>query len=183
MAALKRLVERGETGGKSVLDLVRVAPGHETAFGAAFGDDLRAGVVRDGSGWHELPAYDAHPMPVPVLAAQVTAPQALARRLSQVGIVTDAATGAALQPDLQPGQRLVTLAGDLFRWDGLRVMAGCMIESSLLITAAAQLAPLIDYADLDGHLLIARDPFLGVRLDPRARLVLPRAAGLGVRER
>ncbi|MBA2479204.1 MAG: dipeptide epimerase [Planctomycetes bacterium] len=66
---------------------------------------------------------------------------------------------------------------------GFKIMVGCMIESSVLITAAAQLAPLIDYADLDGNLLIARDPFVGVRVDADARLLLPKGPGLGVRER
>jgi L-alanine-DL-glutamate epimerase-like enolase superfamily enzyme len=69
------------------------------------------------------------------------------------------------------------------RASGFTVMIGCMIESSLLITAAAQLSPLADYADLDGHVLIAHDPFRGVRLDRGARLVLPRSPGLGVRSR
>jgi L-alanine-DL-glutamate epimerase-like enolase superfamily enzyme len=45
---------------------------------------------------------------------------------------------------------------------GLKTMLGCMIESSLLITAAAHLADLTDYLDLDGHLLIRNDPFQGV---------------------
>ena len=127
MAALKRLVERGDTGGKSILDLVRVARGYETAFGAALGDDLSAGLAGDGSGWHALPAYGAAqalPAGVEPLAPHVDGPKALARRLSQVGLVADAQTGAALQAGLAPGQRLVTQGGDLFRWDGMRVMAG-----------------------------------------------------------
>jgi L-alanine-DL-glutamate epimerase-like enolase superfamily enzyme len=61
----------------------------------------------------------------------------------------------------------------------LRVMIGCMIESSLAITAAAHLTPLVDYADLDGPLLIADDPFQGVRYD-HGKLVLPDRPGLGV---
>ena len=45
----------------------------------------------------------------------------------------------------------------------LKIMMGCMIESSVAISAAAQLSPLIDYADLDGNVLITNDPFDGVR--------------------
>src|SRR5204862_7827896 len=45
---------------------------------------------------------------------------------------------------------------------GLKTMIGCMIESSLLITAAAHLAELADHLDIDGNLLIQNDPFLGV---------------------
>ncbi|MFY9719936.1 MAG: dipeptide epimerase [Candidatus Cybelea sp.] len=63
----------------------------------------------------------------------------------------------------------------------LKVMIGCMIESAIAATAAAQLSPLADWADLDGPLLISRDPFAGVRYDG-AKLIIPDAPGLGVRE-
>ena len=62
----------------------------------------------------------------------------------------------------------------------MSVMIGCMIETSLGITAAAHVSPLCDYADLDGNLLLASDPFAGVRVDA-GRLVLPDEPGLGVR--
>jgi L-alanine-DL-glutamate epimerase-like enolase superfamily enzyme len=65
---------------------------------------------------------------------------------------------------------------------GLRVMLGCMVESSLGITAAAHLAPLADFCDLDGNLLISNDPFVGVRA-PRGVLTLPQGPGLGVTPR
>jgi len=61
---------------------------------------------------------------------------------------------------------------------GLRVMLGCMVESSVAITAAAHLAPLVDYCDLDGNLLISNDPFQGVRGD-NGVLTLTDAPGLG----
>jgi L-Ala-D/L-Glu epimerase len=61
----------------------------------------------------------------------------------------------------------------------LQVMLGCMIESSLAITAAAHLTPLVDYADLDGHLLIKDDPYRGVQVE-HGKLILPEAPGLGV---
>ena len=65
------------------------------------------------------------------------------------------------------------------RTHGLLVMIGCMIESSLGITAAAHLTPLVDYADLDGNLLITNDPYTGVTLD-NGKLVLPEHPGIGV---
>ena len=46
---------------------------------------------------------------------------------------------------------------------GLKVMLGCMISSSASTTAAAHLSPLVDFADLDGHLLVANDPWEGSR--------------------
>src|SRR6266581_5138153 len=64
----------------------------------------------------------------------------------------------------------------------LRVMIGCMIESSLAITAAAHITPLVDYADLDGHLLIDNDPYVGVTV-VEGKLVLPDGPGLGVKTR
>jgi L-Ala-D/L-Glu epimerase / N-acetyl-D-glutamate racemase len=65
---------------------------------------------------------------------------------------------------------------------GMKVMLGCMIESSLSITAAAHLSPLVDTADLDGNLLIENDPFVGATVEA-GRLVLPDGPGLGIRER
>ncbi len=68
------------------------------------------------------------------------------------------------------------------RAHNLRVMIGCMIESSLAITAAAHLTPLVDYADLDGHLLIDNDRYVGVTVE-KGKLVLPDGPGLGVKTR
>jgi L-alanine-DL-glutamate epimerase-like enolase superfamily enzyme len=64
----------------------------------------------------------------------------------------------------------------------MKVMLGCMIESSVLCTAAAQLTPLVDYADVDGPLLVTDDPYVGADYDG-AQLRLPNAPGLGVRPR
>jgi L-alanine-DL-glutamate epimerase-like enolase superfamily enzyme len=72
--------------------------------------------------------------------------------------------------------RMISLARAL----GLKVMLGCMVSSSVAITAAAHLSPLVDYADLDGNLLIANDPYRGVEVR-QGKLVLPDAPGLGVR--
>jgi L-alanine-DL-glutamate epimerase-like enolase superfamily enzyme len=68
---------------------------------------------------------------------------------------------------------------NLARALGLEVMLGCMIESSVAVTAAAHLAPLAQYVDLDGPLLIQNDPFCGVRYE-RGQLHLPARAGLGL---
>ena len=62
---------------------------------------------------------------------------------------------------------------------GLKVMLGCMVSSSVSITAAAHLSPLVDYADLDGNLLISNDPWSGV-LVKDGKLVLPDRPGLGL---
>jgi L-alanine-DL-glutamate epimerase-like enolase superfamily enzyme len=61
------------------------------------------------------------------------------------------------------------------------VFLGCMVESSLGIAAAAHLAPLADWVDLDGHLLLSDDPYEGLRLEGGRVLPDPEAPGLGVR--
>jgi L-alanine-DL-glutamate epimerase-like enolase superfamily enzyme len=62
---------------------------------------------------------------------------------------------------------------------GLQTMIGCMVSSSVTITAAAQISPLARYADLDGNLLIANDPYTGVRVN-EGKLILPAGNGLGL---
>jgi len=68
------------------------------------------------------------------------------------------------------------------RAQGMLVMVGCMIESSLGITAAAHFTPLLDAADLDGAALTANDPFTGATIDA-GQICLPTEPGLGVRRR
>ncbi len=72
--------------------------------------------------------------------------------------------------------RLMTAARAL----GFGVFLGCMVESSLGIAAAAHLAPLADYVDLDGHLLLADDPWTGLRFEAGRVLPDPERPGLGV---
>ncbi len=79
---------------------------------------------------------------------------------------------------LQEAIRMIHVARAL----GMKIMLGCMIESSVGISAAAHLSPLVDYADLDGNLLISNDPFVGVGVE-RGRLILNDRPGLGVSER
>lgn len=67
------------------------------------------------------------------------------------------------------------------RANGIRVMLGCMIESTIGIAAAIQLAPLMDYVDLDGAALLARDPFAGPGLEADGALRFNREPGLGLR--
>lgn len=79
---------------------------------------------------------------------------------------------------IAPAGALIGLA----RMLGLQVLIGCMVESSVAVSAAAQLAPLADFADLDGSLLLSNDPFTGVRVD-QGDIVLSGAPGLGVEPR
>lgn len=90
------------------------------------------------------------------------------------------ADGVNLKLMKSGGIREVLAMATTARAVGLKVMLGCMIESSVAISAAAQIAPLVDYCDLDGNLLIADDPFEGVR-GAGGVLELGDAPGLGVR--
>ena len=80
---------------------------------------------------------------------------------------------------LSPGLRMLQRAHDL----GMRIMLGCMVETSLGVTAMAHLSGLADWLDLDAPLLIANDPFDGVWYDEQARIYLPKRPGIGVRKR
>lgn len=76
---------------------------------------------------------------------------------------------------LREARRMIEVARAL----DLKVLLGCMIESAVGVTAAAHLAPLADYADLDGNLFVADDPFAGALLE-QGKLTLPGGPGLGV---
>lgn len=76
---------------------------------------------------------------------------------------------------LQEALRMIQMAKAL----GMKIMLGCMIESSIGITAAAHLSPFVDYADLDGNLLLAEDPFDGVKV-VKGKLILNDKPGLGI---
>jgi chromosome segregation protein len=105
-----------------VVEQIAVEKGYEAALGAALGDDLDASTVASApTHWRETGegADDpALPSGVESLAARVSAPPQLARRLAQIGVVLRA-EGAHLATRLKPGQRLVSKEGDLWRWDGL----------------------------------------------------------------
>jgi L-alanine-DL-glutamate epimerase-like enolase superfamily enzyme len=79
---------------------------------------------------------------------------------------------------LREAIRMIAIA----RAHGLTVMVGCMIESSIGITAAAHFTPLVDIVDLDGAALLADDPFVGATIDG-GQVSLPSGPGLGVRRR
>ncbi|MDX2223151.1 MAG: chromosome segregation protein SMC [Rhodospirillaceae bacterium] len=146
--ALEALLAEPATAGgwNPIVDAVSVEAGFEAALGAALGDDLTAAGDDDAPmRWMFLPPF-AEPQPLPAgvraLNAVVSAPDRLGRRLSQVGIVADAAQGQDLQRQLTPGQRLVTAAGDLWRWDGYFAAAGAPSAAAARLTQRNRLREL-----------------------------------------
>jgi chromosome segregation protein len=105
----------------AVVDALMVEPGYEAALAAALGDDIEASADEGAPiHWRGLPPLSATatlPGDATPLSKHVDAPPALSRVLSHVGVVSKA-VGAALQAQLQPGQRLVSREGDVWRWDG-----------------------------------------------------------------
>jgi chromosome segregation protein len=132
--ALGRRLTADQGKGPRIADRVETHVGYEAALAAALGDDLDAGPAdsdgarRWGGVVFGAGADPALPPEAEPLVARVSAPPELARRLAQIGVVAaDAAPALAAQ--LQPGQRLVTLAGALWRWDGF-VDAGGRTEAA-----------------------------------------------------
>ena len=128
-----------------LIDAVRVQSGYEAALAAALGDDLQAPLDEAAPHhWRYLGALDgSHGLPAGAkpLSDFVKAPEALARRLSMTGLVFPD-QGAKLQGQLQPGQRLVSARGDLWRWDGYAASADAPSPATLRLSQRNRLAAL-----------------------------------------
>src|SRR5712692_3912546 len=137
-----------------VIDLLTVEKGYEAALGAALGDDLDAPVEPAAPmHWGGAPVDPTDPaLPEgvqPLSGFIAAAPDAMMRRLKQIGVVLRA-DGARLVRDLKPGQRLVSPEGDLWRWDGYAVAAHAPTG------AARRLAGRNRLADIEAELRIVR---------------------------
>ena len=147
-AALAALLDDPAAGpGRALWDRVTVKPGFEAAVGAALGDDLQASTDTDAPvHWRTLSqAGDAASLPegATPLADMVRAPEALAARLAQIGVVAEA-DGARLQAKLRTGQRLVSREGSLWRWDGFSVAAEAPTAAARRLEARNRLATLAE---------------------------------------
>ena len=112
-----------------MVDALNVPAGLETALGAVLGEELTSAADRAAARhWRELPPFSPAPkLPsgATPLAALVQAPPALARVLSQIGLLEgDGAVGDDSQAGLAPGQVLVSREGAVWRWDGYTILAG-----------------------------------------------------------
>src|SRR5262245_51388669 len=111
--------------------------------------------------------------PIPVFADES------AHTLADIGALAGRVDGVNLKIMKTGGIREMQRMIHAARSCGMKVMLGSMVESSLALTAAAQLAPLVDYLDLDGHWLLRDDPFDGAPRD-RGEIRLAQKPGLGV---
>ncbi|BDW87606.1 chromosome segregation protein SMC [Thalassospira tepidiphila] len=134
--ALESLLRGGDDDKyPGVIENITVQSGFELAMAAALGEDLDAPDATDAAmHWAAIdPATDDPALPdgVTALAKYVEAPALLNRRLWQIGIVEDEATGNFLAKNLKVGQRLVSRDGALWRWDGYRILAGAELPAAV----------------------------------------------------
>ena len=150
-----------------LIDAVEVERGFETALGACLGEDLDASA--DGGApvhWRGLPEFGQPSLPAGAepLSSKVRAPSVLRRRLSQIGVVADKATGDALQPHLAQGQRLVTAEGHLWRWDGFFASAGAPTAAATRLNRRNRLAELAEaLTAIEPELAGAEGSFMAAR--------------------
>lgn len=111
--------------------------------------------------------------PIPIIADESI------QRLPDVAKAAQAFSGINIKLMKSTGMHEAYQMATLARALGMKVMIGCMTETSCAVTAAAQLSPLADYADLDGNLLISNDRFKGLRIVD-GRITLPSTPGIGV---
>ena len=145
--ALSNVVKsaRGESSWTTALENISVKKGYEAALAAAFGEDLDAGLEGDlPMRWSgaEAPAAKL-PSGLKSLADFVTAPKELTARLSQIGIVS-AKDGDKTAGQLLPGQRLVSVEGDLWRWDGFCTSSELPSSATLKLENMGRLAEIED---------------------------------------
>jgi L-alanine-DL-glutamate epimerase-like enolase superfamily enzyme len=118
--------------------------------------------------------YERSPLPIAADESCITLPD--------IPAIADRADIAVLKLMKTGGIREAVRMVHAARAHGLEVMLGCMTGTNAAMAAACHLAPLLDYADLDGSLLLAEDTFAGVPM-PGGRIDLPDRPGTGARER
>ncbi|HWJ75251.1 MAG TPA: chromosome segregation protein SMC [Kaistia sp.] len=176
MRTLEKILAAGVRSGRRppILDALQVARGFEAALAAAFGDDLdMSDDPAAAAHWAGAETADEDPLlpsGADPLASHVEAPALLQRALAQTGIVSRAA-GAALQPHLKTGQRLVSREGDLWRWDGF------VATAEAPTAAAIRLANRNRLAELRGEIGAARAAVMDGRATLEAAVSATRMAG------
>ncbi len=111
--------------------------------------------------------------PLPIIADEFL------QRLPDVKRAAGAYDGINIKLMKSTGMHEAYKMAVLARAMGMKVMLGCMTETSCAVTAAAQLSPMVDWADLDGNLLIANDRFDGIKI-VNGKVTIPERPGIGV---
>jgi chromosome segregation protein len=155
ISTLSKLLTSNDGLWPALVDSISVTPGYETALAAALGDDIEASSDEGAPmHWRGLPPLDQiAPLPgdSEPLSQFVEAPHALSRILSHIGVVSQD-VGAALQSQLQPGQRLVSRAGDVWRWDGFVSAADAQSAAAKRLAEKNRLSVLeTEYAGAQAH--------------------------------
>ena len=101
------------------------------------------------------------------------------QRLADIPSIKGAYTGINIKLMKCTGMREAWKMANYAHAEGMRVMVGCMTETSCAVSAAAQLSPVVDFADLDGNLLISNDRFEGM-IVKNGKITLPDRPGIGV---
>lgn len=146
---------------EQIIDLISVTPGLENALAIALGEALTAALDPGAAAhWRALPPYDlaqALPDGVAPLAKHIEAPEALARCLSQIGLVEDASEGENAARALLPGQTIVSRDGWAWRWDGFTVTPQAKTTTAIRLRQRNRLAALvIEREQVDAEALDAR---------------------------
>ena len=144
--AITSLLQTHDDDKEQVIDLISVMPGLENALAIAVGEALTAALDTEApKHWRDVgPLAHAPALPAGVasLAEFVKAPPALARCLSQIGLVRDAALGKAAARDLLPGQILVSRDGWAWRWDGFTLTPEAKTATALRLQQRNRVAAL-----------------------------------------
>ena len=118
-------------------------------------------------------AWLTHHSPLPVIGDEAV--QRLSDVVKSAGVYSGINIKLMKCTGMREAHKMITLARQL----GLNVMIGCMTETSCAISAAAQLSPKADWADLDGNLLISNDPFAGIKIE-NGKIILLNKPGIGI---
>lgn len=113
--------------------------------------------------------------PIPVFADEAI------QRLADIPSIKGAYHGINIKLMKCTGMREAWKMVNYARAEGMKVMVGCMTETSCAVSAAAQLSPAVDFADLDGNLLITNDLYKGMEV-VNGRVTLSDLPGIGVQK-
>jgi len=162
--SLERFLAAGDNEDQA-LDHVAAETGYEQALAAALGEDLEAGLSPGAARRWTVTGADADALPegAEPLSRHVSAPDALRRRLSATGVAGDGDL-ERLAAQLRPGQRLVTRAGALRRWDGYAAEAGAPSPAAIRLETRNRLA------ELSGQIETARAKARDLGADAQLRL-------------